>query len=80
MTSEVEIGILGVKWVSSGYYALGSSQRCYNCIIEEDNIVIRNFIPCYRKSDDEAGMYDLVSGKFYTNAGTGTFEVGPLVI
>ena len=37
---------------------------------------IANFIPCYRKSDDEIGMYDLVSNSFFTNAGTGTFSKG----
>jgi hypothetical protein len=37
-------------------------------------------IPCFRKEDDVAGMYDLVSGKFYTNAGAGTFEIGLPVI
>ena len=35
------------------------------------------FIPCYRKSDSEPGMYDLVSKMFFTNAGTGEFLVGP---
>ena len=44
------------------------------------NEIIRHFIPCYRKSDNVAGMYDLVSGEFYTNAGTGEFIVGPKVI
>ena len=37
---------------------------------------IANFIPCYRKSDNEPGMYDTVSKSFYTNSGTGTFLVG----
>lgn len=40
----------------------------------------RQLIPCYRRSDDVAGMYDLVSGEFYTNAGTGEFIVGPDII
>lgn len=34
------------------------------------------FIPCYRKSDTEPGMYDTVNNVFYTNAGTGSFIVG----
>jgi hypothetical protein len=38
------------------------------------------FIPCYRKFDSKPGMYDPVEGKFYTNAGTGEFVVGPDVI
>ena len=40
------------------------------------NTIARNFIPCYRKSDNEIGMYDLVNNVFYTNAGTGVFLMG----
>lgn len=35
-----------------------------------------NFIPCYRKSDNEVGLYDIVNNQFYTNAGSGTFLKG----
>lgn len=37
---------------------------------------IRNFIPCYRVSDNIVGLYDIVNGTFYENAGTGTFTKG----
>lgn len=37
---------------------------------------LREFVPCYRKADSVAGLYDLVNDVFYTNAGTGTFVVG----
>ena len=37
---------------------------------------IIDFVPCYLKLDGTIGMYDLVSGEFYTNQGTGTFEKG----
>lgn len=40
---------------------------------------ILNLIPCYRKSDNVAGMYDIVNDVFYTNAGFGSFIVGPNV-
>lgn len=36
-----------------------------------------DLVPCYRISDGEIGMYDLVSKTFFTNAGTGTFTKGP---
>lgn len=35
------------------------------------------FIPCYRKIDLVAGVYDRVNGVFYINAGTGEFILGP---
>lgn len=33
--------------------------------------------PCYRISDDEPGMYDVINDVFYTNIGSGSFGVGP---
>lgn len=39
-----------------------------------------DLVPCYRKSDNEIGMYDIVNGVFYTNQGTGTFTKGNDVI
>lgn len=41
--------------------------------------LIRNFVPCYRKSDSVVGLYDPVSSTFFTNAGTGSFTAGPEV-
>jgi hypothetical protein len=38
------------------------------------------FVPCYRKSDNVAGIYDLYTSTFYVNNGTGTFVVGPDVV
>lgn len=37
---------------------------------------VANFIPCYRKLDGEIGMYNTVTGTFYTKRGTGTFLKG----
>lgn len=34
-------------------------------------------VPCYRKSDSKPGIFDVVSKRFFTNAGTGEFTVGP---
>lgn len=52
------------------------------CTIKDNitGITLRDFVPCYRKADDEIGMYDLVNGIFYTNQGTGTFTKGPDVL
>ncbi len=41
---------------------------------------IREFVPCVRADDKCAGFYDLVGGKFYKNAGTGTFEPGDIKV
>ena len=38
--------------------------------------LIRNFVPC-KNTSGTVGLYDLVSGAFYGNAGTGAFTAGP---
>lgn len=39
--------------------------------------LLHDCYPCYRKSDNVAGLWDKAAETFYTNAGTGTFVVGP---
>ena len=53
-----------------------ANMKLYSCQIYDNGTLIRDFVPCYRKADNVAGLYDLVNGVFYTNAGTGTFIVG----
>lgn len=48
----------------------------YSCQIYDNGTLVRDFVPCYRKSDSVAGLYDIVNDVFYTNAGSGTFAVG----
>ena len=50
--------------------------RIYYLTISENNASVHNFIPCYRKSNGEGGMYDLVNETFYANSGTGEFICG----
>lgn len=50
--------------------------KTYSCKIYDNSVLVRDLIPCYRKSDGEIGMFDLVSGTFFTNSGTGTFAKG----
>lgn len=54
--------------------------KCYQFILSNGGEVKLHLIPCYRKTDDKPGMYDLVSGAFFVNAGTGEFTVGHNVI
>ena len=61
---------------SHGEPNLMSSMRLYYLKMYSDGILVRDYIPCYRKSDNVAGLYDLVNSTFYTNIGTGTFLVG----
>ena len=56
--------------------AFGPDASLYSLKFYENNVLIRDFIPCYRKSDNEIGLYDIVNNVFYTNDGTGTFIKG----
>ena len=55
------------------YYA---QVRIYSCKLYDSGVLVRDYIPCYRKSDNVIGLYDLVNNVFYTNEGTGTFTKG----
>lgn len=46
----------------------------------EDFIVVKHLIPCYRKSDNVCGFYDIIGNEFYTNKGTGKFIAGSDII
>lgn len=50
--------------------------RFHSCQIYDNGVLTRNFIPC-KNSSGEVGLYDLVNGVFYGNAGTGAFIAGP---
>ncbi len=53
-----------------------SSQRLAYAQIWDNGTLVRDYIPCYRKTDNVIGLYDLVNRVFYTNQGTGTFLKG----
>ena len=52
-----------------------SIARISSMYYKENGEFVRNLIPCVRESDSKPGMYDTVTGSFYTNIGTGEFTV-----
>lgn len=72
-TSTTSLGIMAhITTNITGYAYL----KLYSFKIYDNNALVRNLVACYRKSDNVAGLYDLVNDVFYTNNGTGTFAVG----
>lgn len=67
-----------------GRYSGGSAQfvpsKVYSCKVYDGSSLVADYVPCYRKSDNEIGLYDLVSHAFKTNSGTGTFAKGADVV
>ena len=52
----------------------GQTIKCAGCKIWDNNVLVRNFVPAIRLSDNRPGLYDLVNSSFYKNAGTGEFN------
>ena len=52
------------------------SGKIYGCAIYKSNALARDFVPCYRVSDNVVGLYDLVTNQFFMNSGSGSFTCG----
>lgn len=63
-------------WAYNSVKRYNQGMRMYYFAISESDIELFHLIPCYRKSDNVVGMYDIVNGVFYTNQGTGQFIAG----
>ena len=48
----------------------------YGAKISQGSEVVREYIPCYRKSDNVVGVYEIYTNTFLTNSGSGEFEIG----
>ena len=57
-------------------WATPARARIYFCKITNSGELVRDFVPA-KNASDVVGMYDMVSGQFFTNEGTGTFVAGP---
>jgi len=74
LTGEIpNIYVFAIKGEESHTH---SGMRLYSLKFYDEGKLIRNFIPCYRKSDGVIGLYDMVGEEFYENSGTGTFLKG----
>ncbi len=65
-------------WNNGGSAILSTSVvKIMWCKMYANDALRRYFIPCYLKEDDtQIGMYDIITNKFYTNSGSGTFIKG----
>ena len=48
--------------------------------VYDNDTLVRDYVPCYRRTDNAAGLYDLVNNTFYPNVGTGNFTIGSEII
>lgn len=67
----------------NGYNGTGPIQniggmRLYRFTMLDNNVMVRDFVPVKRLSDNVAGLFDLVEGKFYTTP-TGSFTASSAI-
>lgn len=62
----------------NGSTAFLSLARLYSLSIHDNGTAIRDFVPCQNPAG-VVGLYDMIEGEFYGNAGTGAFVSGPAV-
>lgn len=75
-SSEYNMTLLASHLGGTNITNMGKVKLYYCKIWDNREILVRDFVPCYRKSDNVIGLYDLVNNVFYTNQGTGTFLKG----
>ena len=68
--------LIGNFYNDDAPYSTGFKGKIFYTKLYDEDVLIRDLVPCYRKADDKPGMYDLVNDVFYVNAGTGEFSVG----
>lgn len=74
--SADNIRLFGVTNTGGYGGARNGIYKCYAYAIKDGEDMRRNFIPC-KNPEGTVGLYDLVGGNFYGNAGTGIFAAGP---
>lgn len=51
-----------------------ASMKLYYLKMWSDGVLVRDFVPCYRKADNVIWLYDLATDTFYTNAWSWVFS------
>ena len=64
------------SYTNEAYYPFNGRLYYFKIYDEDHETLIADYVPCYRKSDGAAGIWDRVTETFLTNSGSGTFIVG----
>lgn len=74
--STSNITLFAMNYGENQSIMMKSKMRLYGFKLGNSQGEKYNLVPCVRKLDNVAGMYDTINKKFYTNNGTGEFVVG----
>lgn len=70
------VSIFGYHSASSGNVSSKREYKLYSARCSRGHEVVREYIPCYRKSDGVVGVYEKFTKQFLTNVGGGSFAKG----
>lgn len=74
--SSVSSAPIGIFIISNNTSYLTNNCKVYYIKMWDNDLLVHYFVPVERKSDNEAGMLDIITGIFYDNDGTQSFTVG----
>ena len=69
----------GAVTVNGTIYVNGESERIYSVKVYDDGVLVGDYIPVKRNSDDFVTLYDLISEQYCNTTGGGTMVAGPTV-
>ena len=53
------------------------NMKLYECNIYEGDSLVRHYIPCYKRTTGEPGLYEMCNNEFFISEGTEAFIKGP---
>ena len=71
-TFSIDLSIYLFAQNRNGTLYYPASCKLYSCQIYDNTTLVRDYVPCLSDAN-EVGLYDLVEGVFYGNAGAGVF-------
>lgn len=73
---SVPVSIFGYNNASTGVVSSKREYKLYSARCSRGHEVVREYIPCYRKSDGVVGLYEKFTGQFLTSETEDTFAKG----
>lgn len=55
----------------------GRDMSLYDARLSQGSEIVREYFPCYRKSDGEIGLFETITGQFLPSMTSGGFTAGP---
>lgn len=71
------VSIFGYNRADTGVVSSKREYRLYSARCSRKHEVVREYIPCYRKSDGVVGLYEKFTGQFLTSEIDAVFAAGP---